>query len=547
MPESAGKNNSLRGAISHLQGSTAARDARMMRLRQARASGQAIRLRIVSPSDAEKDSFAQFQWSDYWIKYELIKALGQLPDLYLTDYQPHVVLHLFGFPTQLDPRIYNMAWIYGHPDLVTDVELMQYDHIFCYSGLFQKELDRRGYASEMMIAATAKRPAPNREILYPATFVGNARKGGGGRPAVDALLETGEYFLVWGKGWETRLARKNLVGPYYDYSQLGELYASSEFVLNDHHPDMARWGFVSFRIFDALATGGFVISDRNPGIEEIFGNTVPQFANAAELKDLMAYYRAHPGKKEQLRDQGQRMAQSHTWEARAKQIQKHLMAVARPPQARRSKTAEQIITGVQGQPSAGAPPLRLHLGCGSVHLDGYVNLDKYPTKGADRVMSADRLYYADESVDEICSSHMIEHLNVEELDEALREWRRVLKPHGRVVVRCPNFEIYLREWLAGDDEYRLGWGRTNLFGHSNRGEGLWHRHGFSPGSLTLLFEKHGFSTVKCEVAATRPEYDHTIEYRPDGDIIYQGERTPEEANNQSEATVTDDLLQPAEI
>lgn len=256
------------------------REMRSLRLLQARASGQPIRLRIVLPSDAEKDQFAQLQWSDYWIKYELIKALGQLPDLYITDYQPHAVLHLFGFPTQLDPRIYTMAWIYGHPDMLTDIELMQYDHLFCYSSLFQKELDRRHYPSELMIGATSKQPANIQEIRYPATFVGNARKGGGGRPAVDALLESGENFLVWGKGWDTKLSRRNLAGSYHDYSKLNELYASSEFVLNDHHPDMARWGFVSFRLYDALASGGFVISDRNPCIEEIFGNTVPQFSTA---------------------------------------------------------------------------------------------------------------------------------------------------------------------------------------------------------------------------------------------------------------------------
>jgi len=520
--------------------SSAGRDMRLLRLRQARSSGQPIRLRIISPSDAEKNQFSQLQWSDYWIKYELIKALGQMPDLFITEFQPHVELHLLGFPTQIDPRIYTMAWIYGHPDLVTEIELMQYDHLFCYSSLFQKELQRRGYESELMIGATSKTPAPFREVRYPATFVGNARKGGSGRPAVEALLESQEHFLVWGKGWDTKLSKKNLAGSYFDYAQLGELYAGSEFVLNDHHPDMARWGFVSFRLYDALASGGFVISDRNPGIEGIFGGSVPQFSTAQELKDIFAYFRAHPDKKEQLQDQGMRIAWSHNWEARAKQLRRHLLAVAdlsqallvaRSPQRSAGGNSDRFGPDVQaGADSASVAsqlPLRLHLGCGSVRREGYVNLDKYPTKGADRVMPADRLYYADASVDEIYTSHMIEHLSPEELESAIKEWRRVLKPGGKITVRCPNFEVYLREWLAGDEAYRLGWGRINIFGHSGRGEGMWHHIGFNPGVLRRVFENHGFRTLKSQASPTRPEYDNTIEYRPDGDLIYEGERLPD--------------------
>lgn len=306
------------------------RDIRILRLRQARSSGQPIRLRIIAPSDAEKDLFTQLQWSDFWIKYELIKALGRLPDLYLTDYQPHAVLHLFGFPMQLDPRIYTIGWIYGHPELVTDIELARYDHIFCYSSLYQNELEKKGIKSDLMLGATGKLPRPKFAVRYTANFVGNARPRGGMRPAVQALLESGESFTVWGKGWERFVPQKNLGGTYYDYSQLEELYASSEFTLNDHHPDMAKWGFVSFRIYDALASGGFVVSDRNPCIEEIFEDTVPQFSDGKDLKEIFCYFRAHPEEKERLRRRGMEIALSHNWEARAEQIHWHLMMISDP-------------------------------------------------------------------------------------------------------------------------------------------------------------------------------------------------------------------------
>jgi spore maturation protein CgeB len=246
----------------------------------------------------------------------------------VTDYQPHVILHLHGFPMRFDPRIYTVGWIYGHPDRLTKFELAQYDHLFCYSSLYQRELERLGYKSDLMIGATSKLPRFPQTKRYPATFVGNARETSQSRPVVEALLETREPFLVWGNGWNSRLTSENLMGDYIDYHQLDELYAASEFTLNDHHPDMSKWGFVSFRIFDSLASGGFVLSDRNAGLEEIFGDTVPQYSNGKELGEIMAHFRAHPEEKEILRSRGAAIALSHIWEDRARQIYSHLMEVS---------------------------------------------------------------------------------------------------------------------------------------------------------------------------------------------------------------------------
>ena len=47
---------------------------------------------------------------------------------------------------------------------------------------------------------------------------------------------------------------------------------------------------------------------------------------------------------------------------------------------------------------------------------------------------------ADESVDAIFSSHNIEHLYVHEVPLALKEFLRVLKPDGFLVVTCPDLQ-----------------------------------------------------------------------------------------------------------
>jgi hypothetical protein len=138
------------------------------------------------------------------------------------------------------------------------------------------------------------------------------------------------------------------------------------------------------------------------------------------------------------------------------------------------------------------------------------------------VLPADRLPFPDNSVEEIYTSHMVEHWPRSEFPAALHEWHRVLKPGGRLRIRCPNFELYVREWLEGDYDYRWGRGIINIFGHDDRGPGTHHFTGFTAERLDRLLSENGFETLSCEVTATIPEYDNTVEYRPDGDICYEG-------------------------
>jgi spore maturation protein CgeB len=58
-------------------------------------------------------------------------------------------------------------------------------------------------------------------------------------------------------------------------------------VLNDHWADMARNGFVSNRLFDAAASGALVVSDRVPGVEDLFAGAVRTYDSVEELRDLV--------------------------------------------------------------------------------------------------------------------------------------------------------------------------------------------------------------------------------------------------------------------
>jgi SAM-dependent methyltransferase len=108
--------------------------------------------------------------------------------------------------------------------------------------------------------------------------------------------------------------------------------------------------------------------------------------------------------------------------------------------------------------------LKLHLGNGSVYLDGWVNIDmfcprasdypelvehnkttidhyfKFPigeNKGnsvTDIVMDVRKLEFEDNSVDEILCVDLLDHIKREDIARTIMEWQRVLKPGGTLTI-----------------------------------------------------------------------------------------------------------------
>lgn len=134
-------------------------------------------------------------------------------------------------------------------------------------------------------------------------------------------------------------------------------------------------------------------------------------------------------------------------------------------------------------------PLQLHLGCGTVRRPGFVNIDHRPTSATDLECDILRLPFDDATVDRIETYHVIEHLGRHDVPQALREWHRVLKPGGTLVIECPDFDGAVRDYLAGD-ESRI----DNIFG-LQRFDGDTHRFGYNVGRLTRLLAEAGFSEI----------------------------------------------------
>ena len=87
--------------------------------------------------------------------------------------------------------------------------------------------------------------------------------------------------------------------------------------------------------------------------------------------------------------------------------------------------------------------MRLNLGSGDQHLDGYENLDG---------KQGDSLYplnVEDESCEEIRASHCLEHFSHTEVHAVLKHWVSKLKPGGMIRIAVPNFEKIAKDYLAG--------------------------------------------------------------------------------------------------
>jgi predicted SAM-dependent methyltransferase len=134
-------------------------------------------------------------------------------------------------------------------------------------------------------------------------------------------------------------------------------------------------------------------------------------------------------------------------------------------------------------------PIKLNVGSGEYPVEGYVNIDKYYDK-ADVKADALHLPYENESVQEVLSSHLLEHFNKFEVKSALMEWYRVLKYGGKLVLEVPDFESIVQHWLDTDD--KLGFAMDTIFGLQTR-DGEEHKIGFTKDILRDLLLDVGFT------------------------------------------------------
>lgn len=241
------------------------------------------------------------QWGDTWFARDVVAALeraGQRAKVVFrkgaeSDKRDDddVVLVLRGL-RRVRPRPGDtswLLWIISHPELVEADEPAEYDAVFAASQHWPDD-DRFGVPITPLLQATdpmrfnpqAAAADSGAQVL----FVGSTR--GEFRPMVRDAIAIRAPIDIYGVGWSELIDAQSLRGEFIPNPELPAAYAAAHVVLNDHWPDMANAGFLSNRLFDAVASGTRVISDPATGLAEVFGDSVRVVKDRSELQAVLA-------------------------------------------------------------------------------------------------------------------------------------------------------------------------------------------------------------------------------------------------------------------
>jgi GT2 family glycosyltransferase/spore maturation protein CgeB len=237
-------------------------------------------------------------WGDWHFARGLQKALKSmghsvridlLGDWGNSSHGDDVVIVLRGLSEYTpDPTQINLLWILSHPEGVSLEECKNFEHVFSASGKHVAYLESLGVtASVLMQCADPEimKPVPrDPDKRHEHLFVGNSR--GQRRRVVSDLVTIGKELSIFGREWAGLAPGHMVVDDLINNLELREYYGNAGVVYNDHWPDMARWGFLSNRLFDAAACGAYVVSDKIAGLDEVFKGLIAGYETLDELAEL---------------------------------------------------------------------------------------------------------------------------------------------------------------------------------------------------------------------------------------------------------------------
>ncbi len=92
---------------------------------------------------------------------------------------------------------------------------------------------------------------------------------------------------------------------------------------------------------------------------------------------------------------------------------------------------------------------RLHIGCGPINLEGWVNIDaRNATHVHINTDVIDLKDFADNSVGEIYLCHVLEHFSFEEVKTVLDVFYKKIKPGGLLRLSVPDFSLMAESYLT---------------------------------------------------------------------------------------------------
>lgn len=153
--------------------------------------------------------------------------------------------------------------------------------------------------------------------------------------------------------------------------------------------------------------------------------------------------------------------------------------------------------------------VKLNIGAGDTVIDGFTPIDRKFGQ------EAFPLQYADDSVDEIRASHILEHFTFREAADALKEWARVLRPGGRLRIAVPDVD----KCLASSDPNRLFY----LMGGQTDQNDI-HKSAYDENRLRAVMGEAGIGNLRRWESANTDTAAHPISLNIEGEKTSQTDK-----------------------
>jgi hypothetical protein len=294
--------------------------------------GDALRIAITVGVPSRKIAH---RWGDWHLASALGRSLERLghqvrvdtvdhaDDATVRASDVHVVVRGLA-PVRATPGQRQVLWVISHPEAITTQECDEADLVLVASTRFAAELgERTATPVEVFQQATDHRRfeprPPVAEHTHPVAVVAKTREVV--RPIVADALAVGLRPAIYGSGWERFVDRDLVVAQYVENDELPLVYSSVGVLLNDHWETMRAWGFVSNRLFDALACRTPIVSDHLPDITELFGDAVATYERPDELAARVAAFLDDPAAARARAERGREVVlHAHTFDHRAREL-----------------------------------------------------------------------------------------------------------------------------------------------------------------------------------------------------------------------------------
>ena len=137
--------------------------------------------------------------------------------------------------------------------------------------------------------------------------------------------------------------------------------------------------------------------------------------------------------------------------------------------------------------------LKVHIGCGSVNLFGWINIDARPLPHV-HIVSSDLMLsqFTDGSIDHLYLCHVLEHLSYSDIDLLLVQYLRKLSPAGVIMISVPDFSAIVDTYLSNNRDLNLV--KYPLFGGQDY-QYNYHKSAFDRKLLTSILLKSGFDNI----------------------------------------------------